>query len=172
MRSGIAEELQRKQQRRRIEYLIVLSALSVIVGYHGAEFRLQTMIGLALSCLGVSWTLTQYRLQRRTLPSVSATRALMDSIEKLGMCVLVIVFLLSVLIMPEQRSHLTYSVVVCALCLVFGTFSTEEIWIQRFFSGLSQAQQLNFLQHFHASMLRVDRGQRVNGILKWNSLLG
>lgn len=170
MRLGIAEDFQRKQLRRRSEYMIVLSFLSVVVGFHSSEFRLHTMAGLGLSSLGVGWTLTQYRLKRRTLPAVNSLKTLFDSIEKLGFCVLVIVFLAATIISPEHRGTICYAGLISLLCLVFGTFATEEFWTRRFFFSLTRAQQVNFLQNFHTSVIRIPRHNRVNDTFQWNSI--
>ncbi|MFM8437231.1 MAG: hypothetical protein ACKOAX_02045 [Candidatus Kapaibacterium sp.] len=172
MRTGIAEELQRRQHRRRIEYLVILSALSVVVGFHGSEFRLQTATGVALSCLGMSWTLTQMRLRRRSVPAATTMKETMDGIERLAVSVLVILFLVAVVSFPERRQDIAVWAVLACLCLVFGTFSTEEFWIRRFFTDLPTARQCHFLQHFHPSLLRSFRGRRMSRTLQWNSLLG
>ena len=172
MKTGIVEDLLLKQRRRRAEFLFVMSLLSVVAGYHADEYQLRTAVGLIVSSFGITWTLTQYRLQRRTLPEGSSVRTMFNAFETLGFSFAVILFLLAVILAPEYRFTVCVYVELALLSCVTGTFFTEEFWIQRFFRELNSAQQLNFLQHLNSSLFRLPKRAKEHRTLKWNSTFG
>jgi hypothetical protein len=172
MKTGILEDLLLKQRRRRAEFLFLMSLLSVVAGYHADEYQLRTAVGLIVSSLGITWTLTQYRLQRRTLPDASSVRTMFNAFEAMGYSFVVILFLLAMILVPEHRSTVCLYVELALLSCISGTFFTEEFWIQRFFRELNSAQQLNFLQHLNSSLFRLPKRAKEHRTLKWNSTFG
>ena len=153
MNSSIAQEIQRKFRRRKIEYLALISVQAFFVGAFHNLLRPVLCLGLVVSTCGMCWTLTQYRQKRGTLPEVNKVRVIVDTLEALFLMLFLTLFSIAALKMDIDLRVYYAHVSVMLLSFFAATLATEMFWIRRIFPLLNSAQQLNYAVNLHASVL-------------------
>ncbi len=153
MNSSIVQEIQRKQKRRRLEYLILISVQAFFVGAMHHLLRPVMSFGLILSTGGMCWTLTQYRQKRNTKPEVDRFRVLMDAFEALFLMLFLTLFSILALSMQVDIPVFYAHISVMLLTFFAATMLTELFWVRRIFPLLNSAQQLNYVVNLRSSIL-------------------
>ncbi len=153
MNSSIAQEIQRKFQRRKFEYLALISVQAFFAGAFHGLLRPMICIGLVISTSGMCWTLTQYRQKRSTLPEFNRFRVIVDTLEVLFLMLFVTLFSISALKMDVDLTVYYAHLSVMLLSFFSATLLTELFWIRRIFPLLNSAQQLNYVVNLKSSIL-------------------
>ncbi len=169
MNSSVAQELDQKVRRRKIEYLVLIAIQAFFAGSMSAVLRPFLCLGLILSTSGTCWTLTQYRQKRCTLPEANRFRVIVDALEALFLMLFLTVFSI-VALQYEVDARVYYAHISILLLSYFAaTVLTELFWIRRIFPLLNSAQQLNYVINLPASILWPFRLSYLKRLFRWKN---
>jgi hypothetical protein len=149
----IVQQLLYNQKRRQFEYFALMTVQGFFFGAFLRQLNPVAGLGVALFTIGLTYTLTQYREKRRTLPESNKYRVLADVMEMIGL--MFVLVCLSIVAIDLQVPLLQFQAH-ASLCLLlyFGcTMVFELFWTKRNFHKLLPGQQLNYLTNYNRSII-------------------
>ena len=165
--SSITTEVHRKCRRRQFEYLVLIAFQGFFVGSFLDVLRIVPAIGIVVCTIGMSWTLTQYRQKRCTLPENNSFRVIVDVLEVFALLLFVTIFSIVALSMNIDVFVFQAHVSLMLMSFFAGTVATEHFWVQKIFPTLNPAQQLNYAINLNVSILLPFKKSQLKRLFQW-----
>jgi drug/metabolite transporter (DMT)-like permease len=148
----LAALLRQKRRQRLVEYVVLISIQIVLALMLVREAQPAFAVALAVSALGVSWSLALVREHRRTLDVHSPQRLLGDAMESISIILLFVLAGIVAQFVGVPNVSLMAHLSVVTFAYFCGSFIGETLWM-RGFTELSTEKQTSYIHNLNRSII-------------------